>query len=448
MNAITRFMESHPRARELWDRLCHHGATYWLVALGLTILGVFSGIYIEDHHWWTDMRYRATQVMQDLSISIKRPLYTLYPKRTALVFVGDQEYWSDELAGRSPIKRDYLARLIDAVDKAGADVIALDFDLRSPKPDNPRDFAAYDEENLTLVKTIYDVAQSHRPIVLATSIRFAGTDGYVEQGNIYNSHGILPAVSSEPCPTVSRGYVQLPYDIRRVPLPLPLATNPSSTVESFATAIVKCVDPVAYARTVNSGKDELPFAGYIPLNNFHVRKAAQEGKDEPKGNEPEGMSASEVLGTQCATQKCLRGKIVIISGNWNSRASGVGPIVDLHGSPVGLVPGAMIHANYVEAMLNDRAFSPFPAWLVRSVEILAVVLLALVMALLSSGWLQFAAVVGTTLFMLVLNFFLQDLGMFFDFFVPTVMLLGHVVLHKIYEWWKIAHHSVEATAHV
>jgi hypothetical protein len=296
--------------------------------------------------------------------------------------------------------------------------------------------------NLTLVKTINEVALCHRPIVLATSIKFAGTDGYLEQGNVYNSHGILPSVSSEPCPTVSRGYVQLPYDIRRVPLPLPLATNPSSTVESFATAIVKCVDRVAYARTVNSGKDELPFAGYIPLENFHVSKPGEEGKDEP-----EVMSATEVLGTRCATQKCLRGKIVIISGNWNSRASGVGPIVDLHGSPVGLVPGAMIHANYVEAMLNDRAFSTLPKWLVRSIEILAVVLLTLVMELLSSGWLQFAAVVGTTLFMLVLNFFLQDLGMFFDFFVPTVMLLGHVVLHKIREWWKIAR-TVEAAAHV
>src|SRR5437870_1012956 len=220
MTAITRFMESHPRAKKLWDRLCVHGATYWLVALGLTVLGVFSGIYIEDHYWWTDMRYRATQEMQDLSICIKRPLYTLYQKRTALVFIGDQEY-------------------------------------------------------------------------------------------VYDSHGMLPAVSLEPCPTVSRGYVQLPYDVRRVPLPLPLDTDPSSTVDSFATAIVKCVDPVAYARTVNSGKDELPFAGYIPLNNFPVSKAGQEAQDKS-----EGMSASEVLDTPCATNKCLRGKIVIISGNW------------------------------------------------------------------------------------------------------------------------------------
>jgi CHASE2 domain-containing sensor protein len=201
---------------------------------------------------------------------------------------------------------------------------------------------------------------------------------------------------------------------------------------------------------VNSGKDELPFAGYIPLKNFHVSKAGQESRagQEGENDKQEGMSASDVLDTRCATQKCLRGKIVIISGNWNSRASGVGPRVDLHGSPVGLVPGAMIHANYVEAMLSDRAFLPLPKCLVRSVEILAVVLLTLVLALLSSGWLQLAAVVGTTLFMLVLNFFLQNLGMFFDFFVPTVLLLGHVVAHKIYEWWEIAHHPVEGAAHV
>jgi CHASE2 domain-containing protein len=444
MNAIARFMESHPQAKKWWDRLCDHGAMYWLVALGLTIFGIFSGIYIEDHRWWTDMRYRATQVMQDVSVWIKRPLYTLYPKRTALVFVGDQEYWSDELAGRSPIKRDYLARLIDAVDKAGADVIALDFDLRAPLANPSRDFPAYVEENTQLVDTIQSLAARHRHIVLATSIKFAGANGYQEQGNVYDDHGIFPAVSSELCPTISRGYVQLPYDIRRVPLPLPLDTDPSSTVESLATAIVKCVDPVAYARTVNSGKDELPFAGYIPLKNFPLSRAGQEGENDKQ----EGMSASEVLGTRCATERCLHGKIVIISGNWNSRAFDVGPRVDLHGSPVGIVPGAMIHANYVEAMLSDRAFSPLPKWLVRSVEILAVVLLTLVLALISSGWLQFAAVVGTTLFMLVLNFFLQDLGMFFDFFVPTVMLLGHVVAHKIYEWWKIAHQPVEAAAHV
>jgi CHASE2 domain-containing sensor protein len=122
--------------------------------------------------------------------------------------------------------------------------------------------------------------------------------------------------------------------------------------------------------------------------------------------------------------------------------------VDLHASPVGTVPGAMIHANYVEAMLNDRAFSPLPAWFAYTVEIAPVVLLSIVIALISSAWLQLAAIVGATLFMLVLNFFLQDLGMFFDFLVPTVMLLGHVVSHKIYEWWTIARKMERSHAHV
>jgi CHASE2 domain-containing sensor protein len=159
------------------------------------------------------------------------------------------------------------------------------------------------------------------------------------------------------------------------------------------------------------------------------------------------MSAREFLSESAAAQEYVRGKIAIVSGRWNSRAFGVGPRVDLHASPVGLVPGAMIHANYVEAMLNDRAFSPLPKWFAYTVEIVPVVLLSLVIAGISSSWLQLAAVIGTTLFMLVLNFFLQDLGMFFDFFVPTVMLLGHVVAHKINEWWKIAR-TVEGTAHV
>jgi len=363
--------------------------------------------------------------------SVRKSLFPLYPKRTVLVFVDDEDYWTEKLAGRSPIKRDYLASLVAALDKADADVIALDFDLRSPAPDNSRDFTAYDGETNTLVKKINEVALRQRRIVLATSVGFAhGSDGYVEQANVFDN-----LISTE----VSRGYVQLPYDVRRVPLPLDAenkATHRQSTVESFATAIVKRVDPVAYGRTVEKGKDQLPFAGYIPLEAFPSTKSEQGG-----------MSAREFLSDSAAAQEYVRGKIVIVSGRWNSRASGVGPRVDQHASPVGLVPGAMIHANYVEAMLNDRAFSPLPEWFAYTVEILPVVLLSIVVALISNGWLQLAVIIGTTLFMLVLNFFLQDLGMFFDFFVPTVMLLGHVVTHKIYEWRKVAS-TVEGTIHV
>jgi hypothetical protein len=55
------------------------------------------------------VRYAATQHLQDLLGSVRKSLFPLYPKRTALVFVDDEDYWTEELAGRSPVKRDYLA---------------------------------------------------------------------------------------------------------------------------------------------------------------------------------------------------------------------------------------------------------------------------------------------------------------------------------------------------
>jgi CHASE2 domain-containing sensor protein len=247
--------------------------TLLLIAVGVA----FGQLCRRYNNLWTDVRYAATQDLQDLLGSVRKSLFPLYPKRTALVFIDDDDYWTEKLAGRSPIKRDYLASLVAAMDKADADVIALDFDLRSPIPDNPRDFTAYDEENEetnTLIKTINAVALRQRRIVLATSVGFAhDSDGYVEQANVYDNR-----ISTK----VSVGYVQLPYDIRRVPLPLPLdaenrATQKPSTVESFATAMVKRVDPVAYGRTVEKGKDQLPISGYIPPEAFSLTKSEQGG---------------------------------------------------------------------------------------------------------------------------------------------------------------------------
>ncbi len=307
-------MNAHHLARKCWKRLRYQKLAYWIADLVLIFLGVAIGHYIDDNHLWTDARYAATQHLQDLLGSVRKSLFRLYPKRTALVFVDDEDYWTEALAGRSPIKRDYLASLVAALDRADADVIAVDFDLRSPRPDTPRDFTAYEEETETLANTINDVVANHqRRIVLATSIGFApGSDGYVEYANVYDNL-LLPGVS--------RGYVQLPYDVRRVPLPLDAekkATRQQATVESFATAIVKCVDLTAYSRTVEKGKDQLPFAGYIPPEAFSLA-----------GSKQPGISAREVLSNSAAAQEYVRGKIAIVSGVWNSRASGAGPRVDL-----------------------------------------------------------------------------------------------------------------------
>jgi len=398
-----------------WQAILHAHLSHWMVVLLLTGIGLWVGSYIDHNNLWTDVRYAATQKMFQ---QLRKPLY---PKRTAIVLIGDEEYWLGELAGRSPIRRDYLGRLVDALDKAGAQVIALDFDLRSPEPDGSvRENPAYIEETKVLASSINSI-NGRAKVILATSIGLAPDgDGYVSQANVYD--GLISA-------PIERGYVQLPYDVRRVPLPMDVedrSGNQTSVVDSFSTAIVKSVDLEAYRRTVDSGSDELPFASYIAPSEF------------ANSSEPKLLRASKLLRDPSAASKYLSGKIVIVSGDWNSRAFGVGPRVDMHASPVGLMPGAMIHANYVESMLNDQVFRPIPEWLAIAAEVLMVLVLSVVAFLGLRLWVQMATMIGITLLILLASFFLQDLGRFVDFFIPLIIVLGHRVIEKILEWRREA----------
>lgn len=402
--------------RKLWAHLRRHGS-HWLVVAFLTIAGLYLSFYIDSKNLWIDLRYAATQKM---FLQVRRPLY---PKRTAIVLIGDDEYWKGELAGRSPIRRDYLARLVEALNTAGVELIALDFDLRAPEPNaSTHENPAYLEETKMLAKTINDM-KGRPKIVLPTSIGIAASgDGYAAQGNVYD--GLISA-------PIERGYVQLPYDVRRIPLPLEIegiSGDGIVTVDSFATAIVKSVDLEAYRRTAEQGSDELPFASYI---------APREFTDLP---EPKVLSASELLRSPEAASKYLAGKITIVSGDWNSRAYGAGPRIDSHASPVGVVPGAMIHANYVEAMLSDRVFRPIPEWIVVAGEVCVVWLLAIIALLDLPLTTQMAAMLGTTLLILLVSFFLQDLGRFVDFFIPLVIVLCHRAVEKVLEWRTEARH--------
>ena len=98
----------------------------------------------------------------------------------------------------------------------------------------------------------------------------------------------------------------------------------------------------------------------------------------------------------------------------------------------------MIHANYVESMLNDRVFRPISEWLAIGAEVLMVLVLATVAFLGQRLWVQMVSMIGITLIILLASFFLQDIGRFFDFFIPLVIVLCHRVVEKILEWRREA----------
>ena len=106
-------------------------SNYWLRVIAVAVLGIFIGVRLDETEALLNLRYRVSAFIQGLNPR------DADAQRTALVLVTDEEYWKGELHGRTPIRRDYLARLVDAAVQSRAAVIALDFDFRSTTSDGP-----------------------------------------------------------------------------------------------------------------------------------------------------------------------------------------------------------------------------------------------------------------------------------------------------------------------
>ncbi|MGH9650852.1 MAG: CHASE2 domain-containing protein, partial [Terriglobales bacterium] len=231
---------------------------------------------------------------------------------------------------------------------------------------------------------------------------------------------------------VHSGYLQLPYDLRRVPVALELGSG--EMLDSFALALVGAVDPTARQRIATQEMDALPFASYMSEHDF-------------AGTAPEDaklFSSSAILnGDPAALRKNLGARIVIVGGAWSSAAYATGARVDTHPSPAGAMPGVFLHANYVEAILNDRTYRPLSENLVMALEIALVLGVAVILALNMRALRKFALVSAVCVgFVFVSYFFLQNLGMFFDFFVPVAVLSGHLVVEKVLHWRKHARYNL------
>jgi CHASE2 domain-containing sensor protein len=385
---------------------------HWVIVSVLIAVGTWIGHWISQKQIWVDVRYAVYR--QTFNATHLRG--SLYPKRTVLVLVQDEEYWRGELAGRAPIKRDYVAKLIRKLDAADVAVVAVDFDLRSPTPDGTLvEHPDYLSETSQLREAVKEIG-GRRPIVLPTIVGFDADGNYVEESTIFRGYDFGTA-------DVRRGYIQLPYDLRRVPVAI--ALRDGALLDSFAGAIVAAADATAHARLARQAQSALPFGSYMNEAAF-----ATTGPDATL------LSAGDVLLQDFSIlRRQLAHKIVIVSGAWSVFGYRSGRRTDSHLTPGGLLPGAFIHANFVEALLSDRTYKPVSEALVVSFDVVLVLLAAVTMALPMASWRKTALItllgVG---FAAISYFFIQNLGLFFDFFVPVAVLCGHLAVDKVLDW--------------
>jgi CHASE2 domain-containing sensor protein len=315
---------------------------HWTRILIIIFVGMLIGDFLAEQGWWRALQFKVDQSLQNL-----RPRAPL-AETTALVLIDDEEYWG-ELGGRAPLRRDYLAKIIRAVDAAGPSVIAIDFDLRSTSPEGrPIEFPEYLSETKYLVAAIKD-ASRHCTVVLPRTI---GLDEdqltYSAKADIYDGYDFEGG-------DVQAGYIALSDDIREIPLSL--KTKGGGTIDSFSQVITR-----AYAGGLPIPKSEaLVYGGFLRPEAFFR------------------YSSKKVLEGEQGLLEPLKHKIVIIGGAWHTRSFNSGEVVDNYETPAGRIPGAIIQANYVEALLSGRAYVRWDSVYLTLVKIILASVFALLL---------------------------------------------------------------------
>jgi CHASE2 domain-containing sensor protein len=406
-------MRFRKKASELLRQLAKKKLWYWVKVGIIIVAGILAGHWLDEEGYLIGPRYKTYQLIQSMSP------FPPYPQHTALVLIQDEEYWRGEPAGREPIKRDYVGKLVEALANADAGLIAVDFDLRSQMPDGSpapeRDeYAAEVRKFCEAVKN----ASQRRKVVLPKTIALAEYDG---ENYVYESKPDIHDGCDFAGGRVWYGYIALPPDTRQVPLlSLPVKNGPP--LDSFSQAIVRASNEDVLKRL--PVEEELPYGSFINFEEFG----------------PRVVSAKELLeGNRAALDK-VANKIVILSGAWHTQGYNTGSVTDSYETPVGFIPGSLIHANYVEAMLTSRVFRPWEGWTLVVIEVLLSLCVAIPFALEIRALKKFAIVASIGACVLAFGYFsLLNIGLFFDPFIPLILVAAHGVFEQIREWRADAH---------
>jgi hypothetical protein len=403
----------------LFQRLKHKSRRYWVSALIVFILTLVGSTTVYEHLGLRQKRAEYFQFLMDHGRRSTEPRYV------SLFLIEDDEYWYGEPAGRAPLDRRYLARVVENLVTSNTRVIALDIDARLPNPKKMTIPKEYKDETCKLIGAIKAGVGAGKKFVLATPISLDKQKRYRQDTDIYQANSLCErpehGMSTEkPCgiafephekSNVTCGYIALPYDPLAVPLQIAMADG--RKLDSFALAIARAEHP--HSVNVLLGQS----GGGARYTNFISEKKIKDF----------GASFSAGAFLRSVGPKNLH-PAVIVGANWHEFAFTRGLLIDLHPTPIGDLVGAVLHANFAEALLDSRTIGALPEWVTHGAEVMLSVIAALIFALIAGFWKKVGVISSTLIVLFLVQWAMLDIfGVFFDAFFP-VLGLG---LHSLYE---------------
>jgi CHASE2 domain-containing sensor protein len=381
---------------------------YWGGSVAVILLVHFGSDWLDEGENLIAARYTLYRV------ALSCLPWKLYARETTIVLIDDDTYWKGEPAGRVPLKRRFLADLVTRIAKYKPAVIAIDVDLRSEDPTGRQLASAhqgslklpvaqeYADETADLLEAIRASSRECKIVLAKTLDR---DESYVTRADVYDGFDFkLPERGRS---RVSWGYVILPTDLRYIPRILRLEDG--TPMDSFALAAARA----RYARALEGKNWEKIRLGLFLAPDSMVSLTASTLLD-PK-TDPSDLSEK------------LEHQIVLIGGNWSRFGPNQGNRVDCYPTPFGTLPGAFIHANYMETLLGHRTSIPVAA--VAVVDLLAGALFAWLLGMEFRPLTNAAILLGAVLVSFGITIeLLLHFGIFCDLILINIGLFFHWLL--------------------
>ena len=268
--------------------------------------------------------------------------------------------------GEPATNRQFIATLVENAAKGHAAVVVLDFKLVVPEGNSEgADADERKQENAKLLQAIETATEAGTEVIVPCWLAPQGHHKFVKRPSIFRDSDLplarekkesgapgKPEKVCEKAACARLGNINLPIDKRQIPLVVEMPAG-DPCAESLSLAAVDAYEQRTgiLPRTRENGnieeairQKEFVFGSFLAEKRFPKinAKALAEGSEE-------------------AERSCL-GQILVIGGNWRADF-GQGERVDAYETPAGMMAGMYLHANYIEALLDERYQKEVPLWL-------------------------------------------------------------------------------------
>jgi adenylate cyclase len=332
-----------------------------------------------------------------------------------VVLVGIDDSAFESLGRRQPLSREYVARLVRGVQRAGAAVVGVDLDVGAPTTP---------EADQALARALADFSDGGVSRVVMAEPRLAGGG---------------PLADTALTGSVVRGAAEVPIDgdgvIRRAALLLGSDRNPATLEPALSLAVAarlagldrQAIGAALQARRVPLPQRE-PNGGWRAAQTSSLAVTPNQlwriNFLGPAGTfltiPSDAVAALADPAADVARDNPLHGRVVLIGATFRESR-------DFHLTPHGLLPGVEVHATLVHMLVTGSWIRPSGFVASFAFQILIVLIAGLVMASLRPLMATLLCLVGAVAIGIPASLFaFKRSGYWVDFLLPVIVasLLG------------------------